>query len=319
MNQTYDLYVHPYPYDPDSENPQRMEGTLDPGRIVPFMVEVSNNANGPDMVNISIEGLDDKWSAWFGAVANTPDYTRNVRYTNFDEVMTVSNQGADINYLPNSSTVKKMTLILPTKQTAWVTVYVQAPDDALEDTKKTVSVKGESSGGTKDDRSDNKASLDLKVLYADLAIDGRIELTAGDSSIDDGDLTTISVNIRNVGDIEAVNVIVVLKVDGKEVKRAVVKRVLVDKSQLITFSWKADSGAERITVEIDPENTVKETNDQFNGINNNVKSRDVSIPWVPDLDGLGATTVLFPIFLLLLVIAAVGIATMVYLKKKQSQ
>jgi uncharacterized membrane protein len=100
VNQTYNLKVLPYPYNPFAENPQKTEGSLDPGRIVPFMVEVQNKANGPDRMNISIEGLDDKWGAWFGAVANTPDYTRNVKYIDFDEELTISNLGADINYLP---------------------------------------------------------------------------------------------------------------------------------------------------------------------------------------------------------------------------
>ena len=211
-----------------------------------------------------------------------------------------------------------MRLILPSMQKAWVTVYIQAPADALEDTQKTISVKVESSGGSKDDLSDNKAFMDLTILYADLTVDGLISLTAGDSDISDGDLSTISVNIRNVGDIEAVNVIIVLKVDGKEVKRVVVKRILVDAQQMITFSWKADSDADKITISIDPENGVKEKNDQFNGINNNEKTRDVTIRWNPG-DTIEGVSVLFPIFLLLIVIAAIGIATMFYLKKKNER
>jgi uncharacterized membrane protein len=318
VNQTYNLKVLPYPYNPHSENPQKTEGSLDPGRIIPFMVEVQNKANGPDRMNISIEGLDDKWSAWFGAVANTPDYTRNVKYIDFDEELTISNLGADINYLPNSSTVKKMTLYLPTKQTAWVTVYIQAPTDALQDSKQTISVKGESAGGTKDDQSDNKASIDLTVLYPDLIVSGMIGVTTPDGQPSAGEIATISVNIRNVGDIEAVNVVVALKIDGKEVKRAVVKRVLVDKDQLITFSWKAEAGKHKITIEIDPDDTIKETNDQNTNINNNVKSRDVTVDgqlasWATSA---AVSTFLLPLFILLLVIAAVGIATMIYLKKK---
>jgi uncharacterized membrane protein len=318
VNQTYNMKVFPYPYQANSENPQKTEGSLDPGRIIPFMVEVQNNANGPDRVNISIEGLDDNWNAWFGAVANTPDYTRNVKYVDFDEEMTISNLGADINYLPNSSTVKRMTLYLPTKQTSWVTVYIQAPLDALQDSKKTISVKGDSSGGSKDDQSDNKASIDLTVLYPDLTVSGLIGVNTPDGKPSAGEIATISVNIRNVGDIEAVNVVVSLKIDGKEVKRAVVKRVLVDKDQLITFSWKADAGKHKVTIEIDPDDTIKETNDQNTNINNNVKSRDVTVDgqlqsWATSA---AVSTFLLPLFILLLVIAAVGIATMIYLKKK---
>jgi hypothetical protein len=318
VNQTYDMKVLPYPYNPNTENPQKTEGSLDPGRIIPFMVEIQNNANGPDRVNISVEGLDDNWDAYFGAVANTPDYTRNVKYVDFDEEMTVSNLGADINYLPNSSTVKRMTLYLPTKQTAWVTVYITAPMDALQDSKKTISVKGESSGGSKDDQSDNKASIDLTVLYPDLTVSGLIGVTTPDGKPSAGEIATISVNIRNVGDIEAVNVVVALKIDGKEVKRAVVKRVLVDKDQLITFSWKAEAGKHKVTIEIDPDDTIKETNDQNTNINNNVKSRDVTVDgqlqsWATSA---AVSTFLLPLFILLLVIAAVGIATMIYLKKK---
>jgi hypothetical protein len=321
VNQTYNLKVLPYPYDAKAENPQKTEGELDPGRIVPFMVEVQNMANGPDRVNISIEGLDDKWGAWFGAVANTPDYTRNIKYIDFDEELTISNLGADINYLPNSSTARRMTLFLPTKQTAWVTVYIQAPLDALQDSKKTISIKGESSGGSKDDQSDNKASIDLTVLYPDLTVSGMIGVTTPDGNPDAGEIATISVNIRNVGDIEAVNVVVALKIDKKEVKRAVVKRVLVDKDQLITFSWKADAGKHEITIEIDPDDTIKETNDQNTNINNNVKSRDVTVggTFTSWATSAAVSTFLLPLFLLLLVIAAVGIATMIYLKKKQQQ
>jgi uncharacterized membrane protein len=320
VNQTFDLRVHPYPYDKFAENPQKTEGYLDPGRIVPFLVEVQNKANGPDLVNLSLEGLDDNWAGWFGAVANTPDFTRNVKYIDYDEMVIISNMGADINYLPNSSTSKRISIYLPTEQTAWLTAYIQAPMDALEDDRRTISIKGESSGGSKDDQSNNKASMDITILYADLMIDGLIHVTASDSDLTAGDLSTISVNIRNVGDIEAVNVVVALKIDGKEIKRAVVKRVLVDKDQLVTFSWKVEGGKHKVTIEIDPDNTIVETNDQTVGINNNVKSRDVKPPWAPErILGSAVATFLLPLFLLLLVIAAIGIATMIYLKRKQQK
>jgi hypothetical protein len=320
VNQTYDVRVHPYPYDKTAENPQSIEGYLDPGRIVPFLVEVQNRANGPDLVNLTLEGLDDKWDGWFGAIANTPDFTRNVKYIDFDELMPISNLGADVNYLPNSSTAKRVSIWLPTEQTAWVTLYIQSPIDALQDEKRTISIKGDSLGGSKDYQSNNKASIDLTVLYADLAIEGLIRVSAADNDISAGDLATISVNIRNVGDIEAVNVVVALKIDGKEIKRAVVKRILVDKDQLVTFSWKVEGGKHDITIEIDPDNTIIETNDQHVGINNNVKKREFS-SGIFEFEGISTavTTFLLPIFLLLLVIAAVGIATMVYLKKKQQK
>ena len=150
-------------------------------------------------------------------------------------------------------------------------------------------------------------------------IDGLIQVTASDSDLVAGDLSTVSVNIRNIGDIEAVNVVVALKVDGKEVKRAVVKRVLVDKEQLVTFSWKVEGGKHKIGIEIDPDNTIIETNDQSIGINNNEKERDVTTGWLGGDFGTAVSTVLLPIFLLLIVIAAVGIATMIYLKRKQKQ
>jgi subtilase family serine protease len=324
VNQTYNMKVLPFPYDPHSADPSYTEGTMDPGRIVPFMVEVRNEANGPDTVNLTIEGMGsggDNWNAWFAAVSNTPDYTRNTKYIDFDEKLTVSNYGSDINYLPNSSTVYRMTIHLPTKQTAWVMIYIQSPVDSLANTVKTISIKGDSSGAGKDNPNDNKASIGLTILYPDLTISDVIKISSPNGKPQNGEIVTISVNIKNVGDIEATNVIIVMKIDGKEAKRAVVKRVLVDKDQLITFSWKAESGKHKITIEIDPDGTVIETNDQNSGINNNVKSRDVTVgtPGADILQAEAVQTVLLPLFLLLLVAAAVGIATMIYLKKKSEQ
>jgi hypothetical protein len=216
VNQTYNMRVVPYPYDANKENSQKTEGSLDPGRIVPFMVEVKNDANGPDIVNLTIEGIDDDWDAWFGAVANTPDYTRNVKYIDFDIPMTVSNLGADINYLPNASTANRLTLNLPTRQAAWVTLYIQAPVDSLANTIKTISILGTSKGGSKDSPADNKASIDLTILYPDLSIPGTIAVTVPDGEVSAGEIATVSVNIRNVGDIEAVNVVIL--------SRSIIKR-----------------------------------------------------------------------------------------------
>ena len=210
-----------------------------------------------------------------------------------------------------------MTLILPTKQSAWFTIYIQAPVNALANSAHTISVIGDSKGGSKDPQEDNKASIDLTILYPDLTIDGIINIQGPNGPPNAGEIVTISVSIKNVGDIEAVNVVVSLQIDGKEVKRTVVKRVLTDKDQLITFSWKATSGNHEVKVEIDPEDTIIETNDQNRNINNNVKKRDVSVGYTAS--GVGemlANPVVLSLFILLLVIAAVGIATMIYLKKK---
>jgi hypothetical protein len=270
VNQTYDLKVLTYPGFGNVSTK-----SMFPMQTATFLFEVRNDANGPDTVILEIQDVPTGWYAYFGAVANTPDYTNNVQHVDFALPMNVTNIGPDVIYYTQTN-VKEDTLniTLPTKQRCWVTVYLTAPEDAKKGDIRTINVIGQSKGvemfitDSNDDGydDDNLASIKVSILLPDLAFSDKIQVTG---HLKVGELVTISVKISNVGDIEANNVMVTLYIDDgngyDEIKSIVVKRVFSDKEQLVTFTWKPSSlGAHDIKIEIDHDDTVKEINEDNN-------------------------------------------------------
>jgi subtilase family serine protease len=115
---------------------------------------------------------------------------------------------------------------------------------------------------------------------ADLVFVGSIEISggSGEKAIE-GDVLTIIVRLINTGDIPAENVDVQLLIDGVEKKTSTLRSVKNDTDDVKTviFSWVAEAGDHLLEVEIDPENSLIETNDQFTGENNNLISKEITI------------------------------------------
>ncbi len=94
-----------------------------------------------------------------------------------------------------------------------------------------------------------------------------------------GDVLTIIVKVVNNGSAPAENVDVRLLVDDVEMKVSTLRTMKNDTDDVKTviFHWVAEAGTHNFTIEIDPENSVIEPNDQFAGVDDNVLSRNVMI------------------------------------------
>ena len=135
---------------------------------------------------------------------------------------------------------------------------------------------------------------DTKPL-PDLAFYGNINVHSLDGALYDGAPCYILVSIINIGNISAENITVVLKSNNVVIKKTVVPVIEIDEKILLNISWKCRMGDQQLKFEIDPENNITEENDQFIGINNNVKTRNLFV------SGPGSNTI--PILLILIIIA----------------
>ncbi|MEA3558717.1 MAG: CARDB domain-containing protein [Candidatus Thermoplasmatota archaeon] len=117
----------------------------------------------------------------------------------------------------------------------------------------------------------------------DIRFEGRIEISGSTSGGPydgmPGDVLTIIVKVSNNGSTPAENVNVQFLVDGVEKKLSILRSLKNDTDDVKTviFSWVAESGKHGIMIEIDPDNSIAETNDQFTGSNNNILTREISI------------------------------------------
>jgi hypothetical protein len=165
--------------------------------------------------------------------------------------------------------MREVIIILDKGQTAWVHTTYKAPRFEVSSTSTTdIDVSARGSGG-QDDWDVSTVMFD--VLFPDLVFvkdeKGRaIEFSGGSSGggfdAEVGDVLTIIVNVKNIGDIPAENVDVKLLVDGEEKKVSTLRSVKngdngTDQKTVI-FSWVAEAGNHRISVVLDPEDTIVE-------------------------------------------------------------
>jgi hypothetical protein len=299
------------------------------------MVAVSNFGNGLERTTIRIgsqydpvrdinDPLPDGWEGSFVAISNTPDFTTNIRYADLSEPIRIGQAGADVYYIPepdsNSSVSNLNTvfIVLDMGDTAYVHFTVQAPPDSA-DMPGVTGVQISATGEGLDDW--DVARYDISVLYPDLAFSGRIEVYGSDGGFSSGDVVTISVKVVNVGEISAENVDVQLLVDGQVKKVQTLRSVKngPDGVKTVVFTWVAVPGTHEIRVVLDPDDTVKESADQYvhqGSQNNNEVSRRI------DVGGNGLMKLLLsenPVISTLLIIL-LGIAILVgaalYLKRK---
>jgi subtilase family serine protease len=125
-------------------------------------------------------------------------------------------------------------------------------------------------GAVKDENvDDNDVSMNLRILFPDLAV---VRDVRHPSSISNGEIVTVSAEIKNAGDIEAREVLVTFYVDDKEVKTQTINILPKDSSRLIPFTWQAIGGKHELTIKVDPEDAIVEKYE-----NNNEKSKDVNV------------------------------------------
>jgi archaellum component FlaG (FlaF/FlaG flagellin family) len=285
VNQTYDLRVTTI------EGENELSTQIRPDQEKPFVLQVGNYGNGLERVTLrlgkeydevrdSMEVLYDGWEGKFVAVANTPDFTTNIRPFDFREPIPISNLVADVYYTPNFTAaavsgsnideIREITLVLDKGQTAWVHLSLKVPRfEVQSQTATEVSVAGRGEGGPTDW---NETIIRLEVLFPDLVFvkdeKGRaIEFSGGTADAGDfhavvGDVLTIIVKIKNTGDIPAENVDVQLLIDGEEKKVSTLRSVKDGDNETdektVIFSWVAEAGEHKVKVVLDPDNTVVE-------------------------------------------------------------
>jgi len=284
VNQTYDIRV------------KTLDGTnvlydqIRPDQEKPFILEVSNFGNGLERINVrlgklydpirdSMDVLYDGWEGKFVAVANTPDFTTNIRPYDFREPIPISNLVADVYYTPNFTAaaiagtnideIRDITLVLDKGQTAWLHLTLKAPRFEVSSSSTTdIDVAARGEGGPTDW---NKTTLKLEVLFPDLVFvkndKGRaIEFSGGSASggyhATEGDVLTIIVKIKNTGDIPAEDVDVLLQIDGEDKKISTLRSVKNGDNETdektVIFSWIAEAGEHKVKVILDPEDKVVE-------------------------------------------------------------
>ncbi len=337
VNQTFDLRVT------NEEGENIIEGVnLQPNLEKPFIVKVANYGNGLeeivlkvgqeyDPITDAMMSLYDGWEGKFVAVANTPDFTQNIRTYNFHDPIPVSNIGLDLYYTPNYTTtdggaveeVREIKLVLDKGMVAWVHLVLKAPPNEIGEKVNPVVISGRGLGGPNDWET---VTFNVTVLFPDLEFVGEVEFSGGTSSRGSdatvGDVLTIIVKVKNSGDIPAENVDVQLVIDGVEKKTTTLRTVKNESGdeKTVIFSWVAEAGEHEVKIVIDPDNTVIESRDETahggSGNNNEIK-RTVDVAGgnliVAVVNDYPVVSTL--LIMLLLVVILVGVAILLKSKK----
>ena len=151
-------------------------------------------------------------------------------------------------------------------QKIWASIIASGSKELVE-TQNKFTIKAESEVGYKDDPDNNEVTFKITLLFPDLTFEGGITTSR---QIKHGQLTPISVYIKNIGEFEANNFIITLQIDDRDVKSVQINRVALKGDNVIVhFIWQAVGGEHKVTVIIDPDNRIIEENDQFRGFENN--------------------------------------------------
>jgi hypothetical protein len=238
-----------------------------------------------DPVKDQMELLYDGWGGKFVAVANTPDFTTNIRTFDFREPIPISNMVPDVYYTPNytASTevveeIRELVIILDKGQTAYLHLVLKAPDFETSSEIVSVDVSGKGVGGQKDFE---VTTLFLELLFPNIEYVGNMEFSGGSESGDSiakvGEMVTIQVKVHNTGDIPAEDVDIRLYIDGVEKNTRTLRSIrnATDDVKSVVFTWVAESGEHKIKVVIDPDNNIIEV--QGGEGDNNVLSKTVNV------------------------------------------
>jgi hypothetical protein len=272
---------------------QPMPG-VSPGSVLNFVFEITNGGNDKDKINIRLDPLkpsntrqefmtiadwsefeDLGWKAYFIGITNTEAYLTDVTDLDFTKDLDLSALKGPVGYLnEGNETVRDLTLTLGVDQRIWVKVQVRVPrdipdvhDELHPDAEepwffRLESYSADPNGKNKDvNLDDNRVFMSLNILLPNLEVVGKINHP---KSIGNGDIVTISAEIRNSGDIAASEVIVTFYVDGKEVKSQTINKLEKGRSRLIPFTWQAASGGHDLKIVVDPEDGIVEKNEEDN-------------------------------------------------------
>jgi uncharacterized membrane protein/outer membrane protein assembly factor BamB len=319
---------------------QPMPG-VSPGSVLNFVFEVSNGGNDADWINVGLYPMKPSntrqnrfspadwsefdelgWEAFFIGITNTEAYLTEVEDLDFANDIDLSHIKGPMGYLNSgNNTVRDLKIKLGVDQTVWVKVQVTIPKDipdVHEDLHPSAdepwaflldAVSADPNGKNKDvDLNNNEVWVKLTILLPDLQVVGKIHHP---STITNGQIVTISAEIRNSGDISAKEVIVTFFVDGKEVKSQTINKLENGRSRLIPFTWQGASGEHKLVIKVDPEDGIVEKSED-----NNEKSTTVNVESAGFLDAISSREVcsIIPIIIVVIILAIV----LVIIKKKGS-
>ena len=250
----------------------------EPGAFTLFRICVKNDGNAWDEIQLNIEDIPldlypatkmrKTWTVFFSGVTLDEQMSaiKNVEYTDFTRTVDASNLDHSTSYEPNNLreellALNEITLRIPRKGVAWVTLTVEVPRYAIaRDASFNISSICINSPGL--ELPSIKSTI--SVRNADLTFVGGIELP---ETIETGQLVSVMVYVKNTGDIRAEDVQVRLYVDGQAVATMPIKTILAGNTQMVAFTWKVPDISEcKLKVVVDPDNLIVEKDKQDNSL-----------------------------------------------------
>ena len=140
-------------------------------------------------------------------------------------------------------------------------------DDLNADVTNNINIHGNVAEKVKQAKSSDKL-IDRDSLKPDFTIKNVVFI----ESPKNGDVVTVHVSVKNVGNIPARDVKTGFYIDSKEIETKKVMSIRRDDAAEFTFSWKAEAGEHSLMVYADPYDEIDEINE-----NNNIYTTTLSI------------------------------------------
>jgi len=163
----------------------------------------------------------------------------------------------------------------------------------------------------------------LDPLYPDLVITGGINITGPHGTVyRSGEVLSVSFVLENQGNVTAFDFKVAFWLDENLTEsQDIVILDLNGNQRLMTFQFRTEPGMHMVRIEIDPDNSVIESADQFidGGKNdNNVHVRTITVKDVKDDDGSDDMVMLIFGLSVLVVFLVICVTIYIYLKGRRN-
>jgi uncharacterized membrane protein len=281
-------------------------------------------AESDTMLQDATTGGGVKW--YLKSIQSSPGAfsTEPVIWEDFAETIPVD-RSDEIRYQPGSVTDynTQVSLLLYPGQSAWIQIEVEYPADELMDPMFFAINAGSQGADIKP--TNNRANMTLEIKYSDLRFapldpDKPTELlqVIGKRTEANPQLN-IRVKIRNMGEIDARDIEIALYVDDQFLDSRTVMRLVNSteddlKDILISFAWKPIVGKHKIEIRIDPDNSIVESNE-----NNNVVNQDVDIESSNLVSNLFSEKGTCPVILIVVAIVIFGLVTYYVLRQRKEE
>ncbi len=305
VNQVFDLSIFGVEYS-EITGDKLLNSTIQPspgvapGATLNFVVEITNHGNDADWVKIMLYPLKLTgtrqdvytavawsefdalgWKAYFTGITNSEVYLTDLEMKDFNEDIDLSHLKRQVAYLnEEDENIRNLNLKLGVGQSAWLRVQMFVPREVRpkpdEIWKFGIECESIDPLGMANEANleDNQAFINLKILLPDLEVVSKI---FHPSTITNGEIITVSAEIRNIGDISARDLIITFYVDGKEVKSKTISKLEISRLRLITFTWQAVAGDHELKISVDPEDDIVEIREDNNAKTSNVNVQEADI------------------------------------------